>query len=151
MIGWPGDRGAEGSRGRRQETEIDKLQADLRAAGHAAYLDHDWDADVLDLVFDSIIDTPDGLSGEVRRLRFVGPDCTVHVDVRGNRRLTVDLRVSPTGPVVVESRTPGVRGPTRIAWSQGQAMLWLRPQLTSFLLRGPGSERGPARTAWVLL
>lgn len=131
--------------------EFDRLQDDLRTAGRAAYLDHRWDVDVLDLVFDSIVDTPGGLSGEVRSLRFVGRGCTVDVDLHGYRRVTPGLRVSPTGPVVVETRTWGVHGPRTTLWSQANATIWVRPQLTSFLLRWPGSDRPPARTAWVLL
>ncbi|HZO68788.1 MAG: hypothetical protein ACRDP9_07190 [Kribbellaceae bacterium] len=149
MIGWSGERGDETSR--RQEIEIDRQVDDLRAAGHAAYLDHDWDVAVLDLAFDSLVDTPHGRSAEVRRLRFAGHDCAVDVEVRGYTRLTVELWVSPAESVVVESRTPGLRGPRTILWTQGQAMTWMRPQLTSFLLRWPDSDRPPARTAWVLL
>lgn len=151
MLGRSGDRGAGGSRGRRQKTDVHRQQEALRAAGHAAYLDHDWDIPVLDLVFDSIVDTPHGLSAPVRRLRFVGQGCTVDVDVHGYSRLTVELRVSPSGPVWMESRTPGIRGPQTILWSQGQTIVWMRSQLTSFLLDWPESNRMPVRTAWVLL
>ena len=132
---WPEESGAE----------------QIRAAGHSAYDDHDWDAIVLDLVFDSVLDTPNGASEEVRRLRFAGAGCVVDVEVRGDGELTVELRVTPAGSIVVETRTPGRSGARTILWTQGQAMTWLRPQLTSFLLRWPGTDRPPARTAWVLL
>jgi hypothetical protein len=86
-----------------------------------------------------------------RQLRFDGPGCTVEVNVQGVRRLTVELRVSPPGPVVMEARSPGSRTARTVLWTDGRAMVWLRPQLTSFLLRWPGSDRPPARTAWVAL
>jgi hypothetical protein len=130
--------------------EDSRLDA-LRIAGYSAYAAHDWDAVVLDLVFDSLLDTPGGGTDGARRLRFAGADCTLDVEVRGDRELTVELRVSPAGPVVVESRTPVPGGTGTILWTQGEAMTWLRPQLTSFLLRWPGTDRSPARTAWVLL
>ncbi len=149
MAGRSGERGDEMSR--RERVELDQQLDDLRAAGHAAYLDHDFDTAVLDLAFDSLVDTPDGERAQVRRLRFAGHDCTVDVEVRGYTRLTVELKVTPAESVVVESRTPGLRGPRTILWTQGQAMTWMRPQLTSFLLRWPDSDRMPARTAWVLL
>ena len=123
----------------------------IRATGHAAYHDHAWDAVVLDLVFDSVLDTPEGADSEVRRMRFAGAGCTVDIEVRGEDELTVELNVTPAGSVVVETRTPGRSGARTILWTQGQAMTWIRPQLTSFLLRWPGSDRPLARTAWVLL
>jgi hypothetical protein len=139
--GLPGELGADGD-GRVEE---------VAAVGRAAYLDHDWDVAVLDLVFDSLVDTVDGPQSPVRRLRFAGYECTVEVVVSGDRLLTVDLEVSPGGPVVVESHTPGVRGPLAILWSHGRTMTWMRPQLTSFVLRWPAPGHLPVRTAWVPL
>ena len=121
----------------------------VRATGHAVYVDHDRSLPVLDLVFDSLIDTADGVEAAVRRLRFAGHDCTVEVTISGDRLLTVDLDVSPGGPVVVESHTPGIRGPLAILWSQGRTMTWMRPALTSFVLRWPSAGHLPVRTAWV--
>jgi hypothetical protein len=139
----------------RGDNPEDRRQAELRAAGHAAYFDHDWDAGVLDLVFDSVVDsvveTPDERSGGVRRLRFTGAGHEIDAEVRGGGQLTVDVRIVPAGPVVVEAHTTGGQGPTTIVWCQGRARIWLRPQLTSFLLRWPGTDRQPIRTAWVLL
>ncbi|MFF0271276.1 hypothetical protein [Kribbella sp. NPDC004536] len=125
--------------------------AEVAAAGRAAYLDHDWDLAVLDLVFDSLVDTPDGARLPVRRLRFAGHNCTVEVTTSGDRLLTVNLAVSPDGPVVVESHMPGVRGPLAILWSRGRTMTWMRPQLTSFVVRWPSTGHLPVRTAWVPL
>lgn len=121
----------------------------VRAAGHAAYLDHDWNLPVLDLVFDSLVDTVDGEQAAVRELRFAGHECTVEVRISGDHLLTVDVDVSPRGPVVVESHTPGIRGPLAILWSHGRTMTWMRPQLTSFVLRWPSAGHLPVRTAWV--
>lgn len=137
----PGEFGADG----------DSRADEVAAAGRAAYLDHDWDVAVLDLVFDSLVDTVNGEQAQVRRLRFAGHDCIVEVAVSGDRLLTVDLKVSPGGPVVVESHTPGVRGPLAILWSHGRTMTWMRPQLTSFVLRWPTAGHLPVRTAWVPL
>jgi hypothetical protein len=106
---------------------------------------------VLDLVFDSLVDTVDGARLPVRRLRFAGYDCSVEVTTSGDRLLTVDLKVSPDGPVVVESHMPGVRGPLAILWSHGRTMTWMRPHLTSFVVRWPSAGHLPVRTAWVPL
>lgn len=124
---------------------------EVAATGRAAYLDHDWDIAVLDLVFDSLVDTADGARLPVRRLRFAGHNCTVEVTTSGDRLLTVNLEVSPGGPVVVESHMPGVRGPLAILWSRGRTMTWMRPQLTSFVVRWPSAGHLPVRTAWVPL
>ncbi|TCC33549.1 hypothetical protein [Kribbella sindirgiensis] len=103
----------------------------LRSVGYAAFGRHERDLDVLDLVFDSLVDQPG--ADDVRRLRFAGHGVTLDVE---RTTLTVELRVSPAGPVVVEAR--GGEGP-------GDA------QLVSFLLRWPGSEQRPVRTAWIML
>jgi hypothetical protein len=115
----------------------------LRSVGYAAFGRHERDLDVLDLVFDSLVDAP-GTDG-VRRLRFAGHgvtlDVDVHldipVDIHGEGDLTVELWVSPSGPVVVESRGD-TEGPTAA-------------RLVSFLLRWPGSTHRPVRTAWIML
>ena len=108
----------------------------LRSVGYAAFGRHERDLDVLDLIFDSIIDAPG--SEDVRRLRFAGHGITLDVDVRGQADLTIELRVSPSGPVMVESRGGDTEGPTGA-------------RLVSFLLRGPGSTPRPVRTAWIIL
>lgn len=112
----------------------------LRSVGYAAFGRHEQDLDVLDLVFDSILDAPgtgDRL-GDIRRLRFAGHGIALDVDVRGQADLTIELRVSPSGPVVVESRGGDTDGPTAA-------------RLVSFLLRWPGSTQRPVRTAWIML
>jgi hypothetical protein len=108
----------------------------LRSVGYAAFSRHERDLDVLDLVFDSIVDAPG--SEDVRRLRFAGHGITLDVDVHGQANLTIELRVSPSGPVVVESRGGEAEGPTAA-------------RLVSFLLRWPGSTQRPVRTAWIML
>ena len=107
----------------------------LRSVGYAAFGRHERNLDVLDLVFDSLVDAHDG--SDVRRLRFAGHGITLDVDVHGQANLTIELRVSPSGPVVVESRGAD-DGPTAA-------------RLVSFLLRWPGSTRRPVRTAWIML
>lgn len=109
----------------------------LRSVGYAAFGRHERNLDVLDLVFDSLVDAPDSCRDDVRTLRFAGHGVAVDVDVRGQGDLTVELRVSPTGPVVVESRGSD-DGPTSA-------------RLVSFLLRWPGTAQRPVRTAWVML
>jgi hypothetical protein len=109
----------------------------LRSVGYAAFGRHERDLDVLDLVFDSLVDAPDTCRGELRTLRFAGHGVTLDVDVQGRGDLTVELRVSPAGPVVVESRG-SEDGPTNA-------------RLVSFLLRWPGTTQRPVRTAWVML
>ena len=108
----------------------------LRSVGYAAFGRHERDLDVLDLVFDSIIDAPG--SEDIRRLRFAGHGITLDVDVHGQADLTIELRVSPSGPVAVESRGGAADGPTAA-------------RLVSFLLRWPGSTQRPVRTAWIML
>jgi len=110
----------------------------LRSGGYAAFGRHERDLDVLDLVFDSLVDAPGSSGDEVRRLRFAGHGYTVDVDVRGQANLTVELRVSPTGPVLVESRGADSDEPPA-------------SRLVSFLLRWPGSAQRPVRTAWIML
>ena len=107
----------------------------LRSVGYAAFGRHERDLDVLDVVFDSLVDTPGADGG--RQLRFAGHGITLDVAVHGSTDLTVELRVSPAGPVVVESRGDG-NGPTAA-------------RLVSFLLRWPGSTQRPVRTAWIML
>jgi hypothetical protein len=109
----------------------------LRSVGYAAFGRHERDLDVLDLVFDSLVDAPDTCRGELRTLRFTGHGVMLDVDVQGRGDLTVELRVSPAGPVVVESRG-SEDGPTNA-------------RLVSFLLRWPGTTQRPVRTAWVML
>jgi len=76
--------------------------------------------------------------GDIRRLRFAGHGITLDVDVHGQADLTIELRVSPSGPVMVESRGGDTEGPTAA-------------RLVSFLLRWPGSTQRPVRTAWIIL
>ncbi|WP_460663976.1 hypothetical protein [Kribbella swartbergensis] len=108
----------------------------LRSVGYAAFGRHERDLDVLDLIFDSLVDAPES-HHDLRTLRFAGHGVTLDVDVRGHGDLTVELRVTPAGPVVVESRGSD-DGPTTA-------------RLVSFLLRWPGTTQRPVRTAWVLL
>jgi hypothetical protein len=108
----------------------------LRSVGYAAFGRHEQDLDVLDLVFDSLVDAPG--ADDIRRLRFMGHGITLDVDVHGHTNLTVELRVAPSGPVVVESRGGEAEGPTKA-------------RVVSFLLRWPGSTQRPVRTAWIIL
>jgi len=105
-----------------------------RSAGYAAFGRHERDLDVLDVIFDSLVDAP-GNEG-CRRLRFAGHGITLDVDVQGQAELTVELRVTPRGPVQVESRGADGPGGTR---------------LVSFLLQWPNSTQRPVRTAWIML
>jgi hypothetical protein len=110
----------------------------LRSLGYAAFGTHERDLEILDLVYDSLLDAP-GIGGDaVRRLRFAGEDWTLDVDVSGTEQLTVDLRVRPAGPFVVEARAAEPDSP-------------VAPRLVSFLLRWPGTARRPVRTAWIML
>ena len=103
----------------------------LRSVGYAAFGRYERDLDVLDLVFDSLVDTPGEVGG--RRLRFAGHGVTLDVERTAE---TAELRVMPAGPVVVEARGGDGPGDT---------------QLVSFLLRWPGGNQRPVRTAWIML
>ncbi|TDW23507.1 hypothetical protein [Kribbella kalugense] len=118
------------------ERAVHEQIALLRSVGYAAFGRHERDLEVLDLVFDSIVDAPG--TGDIRRLRFSGHGITLDVSVHGQTDLTVELRVSPSGPVVVESRGDNTDGPDAA-------------RLVSFLLRWPGSAQRPVRTAWIML
>ncbi|MGZ0146869.1 hypothetical protein ACXJJ3_07330 [Kribbella sp. WER1] len=100
----------------------------LRSIGYAAFDRHDPDVGVLDLVFDSLVDTP-GSEG-VRRLRFTGYGVTMDVE---RTEVGVELRVLPAGPVVVEACGDEAT------------------RLVSFLLRWPAGTQRSVRTAWVML
>jgi hypothetical protein len=106
----------------------------VRSVGYAAFGRHERDLDVLDVIFDSLVDAP-GNEG-CRQLRFAGHGITLDVDVRGQVELSVELRVTPYGPVQVESRGAEGPGDTR---------------LVSFLLQWPNSTQRPVRTAWIML
>ena len=116
------------------ERAVDARIALLRSVGYAAFERHEQNLDVLDVVFDSLVDTPGADDG--RQLRFAGHGVTLDLHVHGRTDLTVDLRVSPPGPVLVESRGDDAGLGTR---------------LVSFLLRWPGSTQRPVRTAWIML
>ncbi|MEV4261810.1 hypothetical protein [Kribbella sp. NPDC049584] len=120
------------------ERAVGEQIALLRSVGYAAFGRHERGLDVLDLIFDSILDAPG--SGDVRRLRFSGHGITLDVDIHesGRSGLTIELRVSPSGPVVVESRGGDAEGPNGA-------------RLVSFLLRWPGTAQRPVRTAWIML
>jgi hypothetical protein len=110
----------------------------FRSVGYAAFGRHERNLDVLDVVFDSLVDVPDSRGDEIRSLRFAGYGVTLDVDVHGRADLTVELRVSPAGPVVVEARGADSDGPAQA-------------RLVSFLLRWPGTTQRPVRTAWIML
>lgn len=118
------------------ERVVGEQVALVRSIGYAAFGRHERDLDVLDVVFDSLVDAP-GVD-DVRRLRFAGHGVTLDVAVHGREDLTVELRISPSGPVVVESRGDGTKT------SDGA-------RLVSFLLHWPGSTHRPVRTAWIVL
>jgi hypothetical protein len=122
-----------------------------RALGHAAYLGHDRDVEVLELTFDSVIDVPDGVTDEVRVLRFAGPDCTVLLEVHGRRDPIVKLSVAPAGPVLVVPCTPDGAGRRTIVWPLGHVAIPVRSQLTSFALRWLHGDHHPVRTSWVVV
>ncbi|GAA1511628.1 hypothetical protein [Kribbella lupini] len=110
----------------------------LRSVGYAAFGQHERDLEVLDLVYDSLVDPLDEGTSTVRRLRFADLNWALEVDVHGQEHLTVDLRLHPPGPVVVEARAADTDGPAA-------------QRLVSFLLRWPGTARRPVRTAWIML
>ena len=118
------------------ERAVGEQVALVRSVGYAAFGRHEQDLDVLDVVFDSLVDAP-GVD-DVRRLRFAGHGVTLDIDVLGRDGLTVELRISPSGPVVVESR--GDDSETEDG-----------ARLVSFLLHWPGSTHRPVRTAWIML
>lgn len=124
---------------------------DVQAVGHALIDDHDWDVDVLDLVFDSVLDDTAGLVDGVRSLRFAGPDREVEVDVRGHVYLSVDLRIRPDDPVAVSALAKSRADPGTVTWQCERELACLPAGLTSFLFEWSQPDRRPARTAWVLL
>lgn len=131
--------------------DIYELPGHVPVAGHALFADHDWDSDVLELAFDSVLDAPDGLTSPVRRLEFAAGGCTVVVEVRGRERLSVGLSVSPYGGGDVEAWVVDGDGRRRIDRVLHRRAVAVRSGLTSFVIRWPRGERHPVRTAWVML
>lgn len=119
--------------------------------GHALIGDHDWGVDVLDLVFDSVLDDPAGLVDGVRSLRFADSDRKVEVEVCGHSYLSVDLTIRPDDPVAVEALAKSRASKGTVSWPCERELAWLPAGLTSFLFRWPQPDKRPARTAWVLL
>lgn len=123
----------------------------VRTEGYASLADHDWDLEVLDLSFDSLLDSPTSAPGAARQLRFASGSCTVEAKVRGRDQLTVEILTRPAGRVVIAARNLGRCGLDTIIWPGRRQLTALRPGLTTFLLHWPHAERGPARTAWLVL
>ncbi|MGH3097560.1 MAG: hypothetical protein ACRDMV_16375 [Streptosporangiales bacterium] len=123
----------------------------IRQAALAVYLDYDWDLMVLDLCFDSLVDTAAAQQGSSRSLRFVRGGCRVEFDVRGVDRLSIDLGIHPRGEVTVAALGRDTHGTMTVATIADKGPTDLPPGLTSLLLRWPDGEHPPARTAWVVL
>lgn len=133
--------------------EDDRLRSQIeraREAGRAAFGDHDWGIDVLDLEHDSLVDTPTGVADPVRRLRFAGHGSVVEIDICGAQRLSFEVRVTPDD-AVVEMDTLEATGRTNSPWSPDLTVDRTEPRLTSFRVRWTEPERRPVRTAWVLI
>lgn len=122
-----------------------------REAGRAAFGDHDWGSDALDLEHDSLVDTPTGVTDPVRRLRFAGHGSVVEIDISGSQRLRFEVRVTPNDDAVVEMDTLDTNGRTSSRWSPDLTVRRTQPRLTSFIVRWADSTRRPVRTAWVLI
>ncbi|HEX6444301.1 MAG TPA: hypothetical protein VF053_04365 [Streptosporangiales bacterium] len=131
--------------------DIYELPDHVPAVGRALFADHDWESDVLDIAFDSILDEPGGLTKPARRLEFTHGDCTVVVEVRGRERLSVSLSVRPHGSGDVEAWVVDGDGRRRIDRVLHRCAVAVRPGLTSFLIRWPSGEHVPVRTSWVML
>lgn len=106
---------------------------------------------MLDLVADTFIDTGSEPSGYMRRLRFEGDDCTADVDVRGRTTLTLEVRLTPDEPAIVELRTVDAAGRIETQRRGSGPFADVPPGLTSVLIRWADVERRPAKTAWVRL
>lgn len=131
--------------------DIYELPDHVPVVGRALFADHDWESEVLDVAFDSVLDDPDGLTNRVRRLDFTSGDCRVVVEVRGRQRISVGLRVTPCGSGDVEAWVVDENGRRRIDRVLHRCAVAVRPGLTSFVVRWPGGEHGPVRTSWVVL
>lgn len=131
--------------------EIHELPDHVSVVGRALFADHDWDSEVLDLGFDSVLDDPDGLTSPARRLEFTSGDCTVVVEVRGRQRLSVGLSVSPHGSGQIEAWVMDGDGRRRIDRVLHRCAVAVRTGLTSFVIRWPDGEHRPVRTSWVML
>lgn len=131
--------------------DIYELPDHVPVAGRALFAGHDWDSEVLDVAFDSVLDDPDGLTKPARRLDFTSGGCTVVVEVRGLQRLSVSLTVTPYGSGDVEAWVVDGDGRRRIDRVLHRCAVAVRPGLTSFVIRWPGGEHGPVRTSWVML
>ncbi|MBO0829184.1 MAG: hypothetical protein J2P24_15535 [Streptosporangiales bacterium] len=131
--------------------DIYEIPDHVPVVGRAVFADHDWESEVLDVAFDSVLDDPDGLSNQVRRLDFTSDDCAVVVEVHGRRRLSVGLTVTPHGSGDVEAWIVDGDGRRRIDRVLHRCAVAVRPGLTSFVVRWPEGEHRPVRTSWVML
>jgi hypothetical protein len=121
------------------------------AAARAAHARVGLEGELLELRFDSLVDagTAARAGPGARLLRFGTPDCTVEVEVRGERSLDVVGQVAPTGPAVVELAHAG--GVVRVAVDDlGRFRIGgVRPGPASFGWAGSGGGR--VHTAWVAI
>jgi hypothetical protein len=102
-------------------------------------------------VADTVIDPGAESPAYLRQLRFAGDGCTADVDIRGRTTLTLDVRVSPYDPEIMELRTVDAAGRIETLCRGRGPFTDVSPGLTSLLIRWADEERGPAKTAWVRL
>lgn len=122
-------------------------------AGASAFAYHDRDAEIAGLAFDSVVDTPSGEYDDVRRLRFVGSDCVIDVEVFGFRRRTVEVvDVSAAGSAVVATvSVHAICTGEPTVWAPGHTLPPQRLALTSFVVRWTDPHRRTVRTAWIAM
>lgn len=106
---------------------------------------------VLDLVADTLSDQLLYRSEPARRLRFIGQGRVAEVVVRETRSLTLDVRLSPEEPALIEVRTADDHGRVATQRGEGRRFTHVPPGLTTVLIRWTDLERGIARTASVRL
>jgi hypothetical protein len=131
--------------------DVDPPPAPVVAAARAAHARVGLEGELLELRFDSLVDAGVATrAGDAARLlRFGRPDCTVEVEVRGERSLDVVGQLAPAGPDQVELVHAGGRlrapvddlgrfhasgvapGPASLAWA--------------------GAGEGLVHTAWVAI
>lgn len=131
--------------------ETPALSGSIVTSGYRAADDPDRSLETLDLSFDSLLDSPTGLTSSARTLRFVRGSCMVEARVSGRTHLTVTIHTRPHGPVTVEVQTFANLRRDTVVRPRPRPLPSLHPGVTRFLIRWPHAEHDPARTAWLVL
>jgi hypothetical protein len=130
---------------------MDEFPRRVRDAAIAAFDEGEIEGLVLDLVADTLVDPLPGRSRHNRQLRFAGHGRVAEVAVRETRSLTLDVRLSPDRPAVIELRTADGSGRFETQRQGTGRFTHVPAGLTTVFIHWTDLENGLARTASVYL